>query len=117
MNTVAIIPKTHAMTAAGPATDAAFQAPNSQPEPMMVPSPVINRAKVPSSFLTFFSDTFSTPQPARQLEGSGNAPRRLYWGELYHKWIYGFYLFYLLQKIDSIDQTDDISGRAPIFTV
>ena len=41
-------PSTQAQTAPGPASPAARQAPNSQPEPMMEPSPVSMSAKVPT---------------------------------------------------------------------
>src|SRR4051794_27464260 len=69
-------PSTHAHTAPGPASPAARHAPNSHPEPMIEPSPVSIRAKVPTSrrmglgeFMRTFVVTAEAAHHARRDRG------------------------------------------------
>src|SRR5579863_4830598 len=64
-------PITQAHTASGPARRAALEAPNSQPEPMMEPMPVMVRAMTPTSRCR--EDLFDMEFP-RDWKGSAGGP-------------------------------------------
>src|SRR5262252_13346 len=66
-------PSTQAHTAPGPASPAARQAPNSQPEPMMEPRPVIIRARVPTCRRVWIRTLMPEPASWVRDEGGGTA--------------------------------------------